>query len=96
MSTPANNLQTLWDAHRELTAIHNRLYAAGCRAACKKVVTAMRSVNATFTAESKRVDAALARAELYPETVPAPGRPYCTFCGGDFGKHEPGCPKGKP
>lgn len=60
MSAPANNLQTLWDAHRELTAVHNRLHAAGCHAACKKIVTAMRSVNATFVHESKRVDAALA------------------------------------
>lgn len=60
MSAPTNNLQLLWDAHRDLTAIHNRLHAARCKAACAKVVTAMRSVNATFTAERKRVDAAIA------------------------------------
>jgi hypothetical protein len=56
-NTEVNKLQLLWDAHRELTAIHNRLYAAGCKASCAKVVTAMRSVNATFTAENKRLNA---------------------------------------
>lgn len=57
--TPApDKAQILWDAHRELTAVRNKLYAIGCKAACAKVVTAMRSVNATFTAEMKRVRAA--------------------------------------
>jgi hypothetical protein len=58
LSAP-NNLQLLWDAHRELTATHNRLYAAGCKAACAKVVTAMRSVNASYVHELKRVDTAI-------------------------------------
>lgn len=58
---PESNLELLWDAHRELTALHNRLHAAGCKAACSKLATAIRSVTASFTAEQKRVDAAIAK-----------------------------------
>lgn len=52
----ATKMQALWDAHRELTALHNRLHAAGCQAVCDKLATALRSVSASFAAEQKRVD----------------------------------------
>lgn len=62
--TPAadSKLQALWDAHRELTAAHNRLHAAGCGIACKRVATAMRSVNAMWAAENKRLYETAAKA----------------------------------
>lgn len=53
----SDKLTTLFHAHVELTRVHNALHAAGCTAACKRVATALRSINTSYVAEGKRLDA---------------------------------------
>lgn len=53
MSTHSKS-QALWEAHNALLTELHKLREAGCKAACKRIETALRSIDASFAIEQKR------------------------------------------